>query len=137
MTQITAGEAANILGISKRTLYRWEKEGKIAPIREGLLKIRVYDKAAIEIDKRILDLEEKRKDIIWKLNQAVENEKKVLFVQDVEKVRYGQEPFRLMDMEAAGKAMAEVDKLEKEHREVLDEMFQYPKERIRVLTIKE
>lgn len=136
MTQITAGAAAKILGISKRTLYRWEDEGKIKSIREGVLQVRLYNKHYIEETKQILDLNEKERELVRKLGEAVEEEKKVLFAQDVNKIRSGEEKFQLMDIETAGKAMDRVNAIEKEWRETLDELFMFPRERLRELLLK-
>ena len=49
MSNILAGDASKILGISKRTLYRWEKEGRIRSVRDGVLNVRVYDNIYIEM----------------------------------------------------------------------------------------
>ncbi len=135
MPQITAKEASQILGISKRTLFRWEEEGKIKSIREGILKVRLYDKAYIEETKQILDLNERERELVKKVHEAVEEEKKVLFVQDVDKVRSGAEKLHIMDIEEAGKAMDKVDATEKEWREVLDTLFKFPKPRLRELLL--
>lgn len=135
MLQITAKEASQILGISKRTLFRWEKEGRIKSTREGILKVRLYDKAYIEETRQILDFNKKERVLVKKLHDAVEEEKKVLFVQDVDKVRSGAEELHLMDMEEAGKAMDKVDTSEKEWREVLEELFKFPRQRLRELLL--
>lgn len=136
MPQITAKEASQILSISKRTLFRWEKEGRIKSTREGILNVRIYDRDYIVESKQILDLNEKERYLVKKFNEAVEEEKKVLFVQDVEKVQSGVEKLQIMDMEETTKAMDKVDKAKKEWREALDALFRFPKQRIREL-IKE
>lgn len=136
MSQITTKEASQILGISKRTLFRWEKEGRIKSTREGILKVRVYDHDYIVESKLILDLNEKERDLVKKLSEAVEEEKKALFVQDVEKVQSGVEKLHIMDMEETSKAIDKVATAEKEWREALDALFRYPKQRIRELLKK-
>ncbi len=136
MLHITAKDASQILGISKRTLFRWEKEGRIRSVREGILKVRLYDKAYIEETKQILDLNERERELVKKVHEAVEDEKKVLFVQDVDEVRSGAEKLHIMDIEEAGKAMDKVDVAEKEWKEVLDALFKFPKQRLRELLIK-
>src|SRR3990167_6189087 len=135
MPQITAKEASQILGISKRTLFRWEEEGRIKSIREGILKVRLYDKAYIEETKQILDLNERERELVKKVHEAFEEEKNVLFVQDVDKVRSGAEKLHIMDIEEAGKAMDKVDVTEKEWREVLDALFKFPRQRLRELLL--
>ncbi len=135
MPHITTKEASQILGISKRTLFRWEKEGRIKSTREGILKVRLYDKEYIEETKKILDLNTKERELVKKLHEAVEEEKKVLFVQDVEKVRSGVEKLHIMDTEEAGNAMDKVDVSEKEWREVLDALFKFPRQRLRELLL--
>lgn len=56
MSKITIKQAAKILGKSKRTLMRWDEEGKFCPkSREEVSKTRVYDRADIENLKVLLE----------------------------------------------------------------------------------
>lgn len=135
MPQITTKEASQILGISKRTLFRWEIEGRIKSTREGILNIRVYDRDYILETKKILELDKLEREIVAQLHEAVEREKQEIFMQDVDKLRAG-EPMKFMDLEKAGKAMDDVDSLMKEHNRILDELYKFSRERLKELLLK-
>lgn len=76
MLQITTKEASQILGISKRTLFRWEKEERIISTREGILKIRVYNRSYIVTVKKLLDLDKQIKEHNVKHQEIVEQSRK-------------------------------------------------------------
>ena len=46
---ITIGEAAEILGVSIDTLRRWDKNGKLNPVKTSDAGYRLYDKSQIEL----------------------------------------------------------------------------------------
>ncbi len=46
---LTLAEASELLGKSKETLRRWDREGKLAAIREPISNYRVYQKQQVEI----------------------------------------------------------------------------------------
>lgn len=46
---ISLSEAAELIGKSKETLRRWDREGKLLALREPISKYRVYDKAQVEL----------------------------------------------------------------------------------------
>lgn len=46
---ISLSEAAELIGKSKETLRRWDREGKLLAIREPISKYRIYDKAQVEL----------------------------------------------------------------------------------------
>lgn len=51
---ITIKEAAELLGVDKTTLRRWDKAGKLKPFRHPINSYRLYKKADIDaILKRI------------------------------------------------------------------------------------
>lgn len=136
MTQITAGEAAKILGISKRTLYRWEDEGKIQSIREGLLKIRVYDRDYIEIAKKVIDLGKEEKAHLKKLPDVKKQADEYGLLQEYVPGR----PLKLSTNEEVAAAMKAFDAEEawlEKHKRILFELFKYPKDLIRKLTMEE
>ena len=45
---ITLSEASELIGKSKETLRRWDREGKLSAVREPLSNYRVYRKAEVE-----------------------------------------------------------------------------------------
>lgn len=60
MSYITIGQAAKLLGVSKRTLMRWHEAGKFSPTtREQLTKSRVYDEHQVRDLKILLDHEKR------------------------------------------------------------------------------
>ena len=57
MSVITTGQAAKILGISKRTLMRWDESGRFSPTREAVSNIRVYEESIVKDLKFLMDHE--------------------------------------------------------------------------------
>lgn len=103
MLQITTKEASQILNISKRTLFRWEKEGRIKSIREGILNVRVYDRDYIVIVKKLLDLDKQIDEHQVKLPKILEQSKKRQLAQNYQSGK----PLKLssdLEVEAAIKA---------------------------------
>ena len=49
MVRILIGEAAKILGVSKRTLMRWDKAGRPTSDRDPRTKFRLYDLQEVKI----------------------------------------------------------------------------------------
>lgn len=45
---MTIKEAAELLGVDKTTLRRWDKAGKLTPYRHPLNRYRLYKKAELE-----------------------------------------------------------------------------------------
>jgi len=132
MSQITASEASTILKISKRTLFRWEKEGKIRSVRDGILKVRVYDKEYIEMVKKILELNNKEKEHLTKLPEILDQVKKHCLEQDY----IPGKPLKFLiesDVEAAMKAFGAEEKWMDKHRQILNELFSFPRDIIREL----
>lgn len=106
MPQITTKEASQILGISKRTLFRWEKEGKIKSMREGILKVRVYDQDYVALTRELLDLNKQ----IDKHNARLPEIKEQSLKHQLEQTYIPGKPLRLptsLDAEAAMKASAD------------------------------
>ena len=46
---LTLNEAAEILGKSKETLRRWDREGKLQAVREPMSNYRVYSREQLNI----------------------------------------------------------------------------------------
>ncbi len=125
MEAIASAEAAKILGINKRTLYRWEKEGKIRSTREGVLSFRVFNKSYIEIVKRILDLNKQEKEHLKKLPRIIEEIEKYHLLQEY----VPGEPLKMSSEKDVELAMAAFDAEEKwvaDHKRLLNELLSYP-----------
>ena len=45
---LTLSEASELIGKSKETLRRWDKEGKLSAVREPMSNYRVYNKEQVE-----------------------------------------------------------------------------------------
>jgi len=130
MSNIMAGDASKILEVSKRTLYRWEKEGRIRSTRDGILNVRLYDRDYIEIVKKIVDLNKQEKEHLAKLPGILEEEKKHHLEQDY----HPGIPLKLSseeEVDAAIKAFSDEDAWVAEHQRLLHELFKYPRDIIR------
>lgn len=120
MSQITAKEASQILGISKRTLYRWEEEGRIKSTREGILNVRVYDRDYLLMVRKLLDLSKKIDEHNTKLPEILEQSKE----HHLEQTYFPGKPLKLSseeEVEAAMKAFNNEDAWETEHDEQMTE----------------
>jgi len=132
MELITSSRAAKILGISKRTLYRWEKERRVRSKREGILNIRVYDQDYIEMAKKILDLDKKEKEHLKNLP----NIKKEIEEHHLLQEYIPGKPLKLSTEEEVKAAMKAFDAEEvwvEQHKRILNELFTFPQEIIREL----
>lgn len=127
MLQITAKEASQILGISKRTLFRWEKEGIIRSTREGILNVRVYDRDYIvqskeyfSMIKKILDLNKQIREHNAKLPEILIQCRKY----QLEQVYFPAEPLKLFshsDLKAMGKAYDNEEAWDSKHKRLNNE----------------
>ena len=127
MLTIMSGEACKILKISKRTLYRWEKEGRIRSVRDGVLNVRVYDPAYIEMVKKIIDLDKQEKEHLAKLPGILEEEKKHHLEQDY----HPGKPLKLSTEEEVEAAMRAFDAEEAwmaEHKRLFNKFLSYPRD---------
>lgn len=132
MSQITTKEASQILGISKRTLFRWEKEGRIKSTREGILNVRVYDRDYIEMAKKILELNQQEKDHLTKLPEIRNQVKEHYLLQEYTPGK----PLTLStteEVETAMKAFKDEEAWLAEHKRLLNELFSFPRDIIREL----
>lgn len=132
MSQITANDASLILKVSKRSLFRWEKEGRIRSVRDGILRVRVYNKDYIEMVKNILELDKKEKEHLKKFPEIRNQVKKHLMEQDY----MPEKPLKLLtssDIEASMKAFDDEEAWMREHKRILNKLFSFPKDIIKEL----
>lgn len=123
MPQITTKEASQILGISKRTLFRWEKEGRIKSVREGILNIRVYDRDYIAMVKKLLDLDKLIREHNAKLPEILVQIRK----HQLEQIYNPGKPLKLFsssDLKAMGKAFDDEETWDAEHKRQMIELGQ-------------
>lgn len=60
MSYITISKAAEILGVNKKTLFRWDEDGRFKPTRrETVSKIRLYNEDDIHTLKKVLEHEKR------------------------------------------------------------------------------
>ena len=67
MSKITISQAAKILGVSKKTLMRWDKPGLFPARRESVSNVRIYDKEGVEKLAEWFDLRKKHLNHLKKL----------------------------------------------------------------------
>lgn len=108
MGKITISEVAKILGVSKKTLMRWDESGKFSPVsRESPLRVRVYSELDVRNLKILLDHEERYR----------ENLKRLRRVQSALNPYSG----RLWLTHREGKLLEEEEQLIKEHEALIEE----------------
>lgn len=115
MSLITAKDASQILCISKRTLFRWEKEGRIKSAREGILNVRVYDRDYIAMVKKLLDLDKRIREHNAKLPEILVQIRK----HQLEQVYNPAKPLKLFsssDLKAMGKTFDDEEAWDAEHK---------------------
>lgn len=123
MPQITTKEASRILGISKRTLFRWEQERRIKSTREGILNIRVYDRQYITMVKKLLDLDKRIRKHNTKLPEILVQIRK----HQLEQVYNPGRPLKLFsssDLKSMGKAFDDEEAWDAEHKRQIIELGQ-------------
>lgn len=59
MSHITIGQTSKILGVSKKTLMRWDESGRFSVTREAVSNIRVYEEPQVRDLKFLRDHEER------------------------------------------------------------------------------
>lgn len=115
MSYITIAKAAEILGVSKKTLFRWDEEGKFSPkTREKVSKIRLYEEIDVKYLKLVLDNEKRFKEVV-KEERALQ----------IELDKY-ENIFLLSDKQ--GELLSKAEELRKKREEIVDEFKLYPQE---------
>lgn len=112
---ITIGQAAKILGKTKRTLMRWHESRKFLPkAREKFLKSRLYDKEEVENLRTLLQHEKRYQTNLkqlHKIHQALNP--------------YAQKPWL---SEKEGELLKEEKKLKEEHDKLFKEFERFKPE---------
>lgn len=135
MILITASRAASILGINKRTLFRWEKSGRLKSRREGILGTRVYDKEYVEVAKKILDLNKVEEEHVKKLPRIRKDIEKNCLIQEYVPGK----PLKFLSEKEIEDAMKAFDAEEawlKKHEQILRKLYSYPMGIVRDLLVE-
>ncbi len=132
---MTIKQASDELGISTKTLRRWEEDKYFVPERESNTGFRFYDPYIIGYWKRMLDLDRALKKHLELLDGVRKELDKHMLSQDYHPGR----PLKLMDdhdIEEFTKASDAMEKWEKDFRYLLDELIKYPKPMLKATTEK-
>ena len=122
---ISDHQAAKELGVSVRTLRRWEEQGYFSPQKIENTNIRLYHIYAVGYLKRILDLDRNLRIHL----QLLEGLKKDLDKHNMEQDFIPGKPLKLMteeDVHNFSKAYNAMEKWNKEFKRLLSELTQYP-----------
>ncbi len=122
---ISDHQASGELGVSVRTLRRWEEKGHFPPQRIEDTNIRLYDADAVEYLKRVLNLDRG----IKKHLQLLDGLRKELDKHILEQDFVPGKPLKLMtekDVKDFTKAYDAMEEWEKEYKRLLNELMQYP-----------
>lgn len=115
MSYIIISNAAEILGVNKKTLFRWDQEDRFKPAkREEVSKIRLYDEKDVQNLKFVLDHEKLFKENMkkWREVQAKLTNYMTIFLMSDKEIELQNES----------------EKLYKIHRELVDKFMAYPQE---------
>jgi DNA-binding transcriptional MerR regulator len=118
-------QTARELGVSVRTLRRWEEKGYFSPQKLENTNIRLYHTYAVGYLKRILDLDRNLKKHLHLLDVV----KKELDEHSLVQNYIPGKPLKLMTEEDVAKfsrAHEAMERWEKEFKRLLDELTQYP-----------
>lgn len=123
-------QAAEALGVSTRTLARWEEKGYFLPERIPDTNIRLYHSYSVGYQKRILDLDRS----INKHLKLLEGLKKRLDDHGILQEYIPGRPLKLLseeDMKQFSDAYDAMEIWEKEYKSLLDELMKYPRQMLK------
>lgn len=123
---MTIQQVADKLGVSTKTLRRWEEIGCLMPaMRQERTDVRLYDPNRIDYWEKLFDLRR----IIKKHLKALDGIKKALDEHTAEQDFVPGKPLKLLteeDLDKFTKARDEEDKWNKEFDRLLSELRKYP-----------
>ena len=119
--RMTIQQAATELGVSTKTLRRWEEKGHFVPQREPNTNIRLYDPYLVGYWKRMLEFDRGLKNHLKLLDGLRKELDKHIASEHIpgQKVKF-------LDIESFKKADDAMGKWEKEYKRLLDEIMKYP-----------
>lgn len=129
LSLITSIEVCKIFGISKRTLFRWEKEGLVTSSREEISKTRVYSKKDVEESAEIISLLKQEKEhlvLLPKIRDEFDLYMSALDVNSTGSVQY-------LDMDKVGEVIAKEKAWVETHNVIINQLSKYPTVKLKKL----
>lgn len=120
---MTIKQVADELGVSTKTLRRWEEAGYFVPHRDPHTDIRLYHPVKVQYWKKYLSLNRRYNEHLKKHRPIIKEINKHLA-----KPLSGQEELPLLDTEAFSEADKKLNEWGKEHKKLLIEVLSLPKE---------
>lgn len=114
-------QVADYLGVSKKTLMRWDKENYFSS-REAVTNARVYLRKDVEMAKKWLDLREKHRKHLKKLREVQKNLDKFLVVHPLVPGEPIKHFWRLEELKSPFNAMRQ---WKEEEKEIMKEYYQF------------
>ncbi|RJQ35792.1 MerR family DNA-binding transcriptional regulator [Candidatus Microgenomates bacterium] len=123
--EMTIKQASDELGVSIKTLRRWEEKGMLIPERDEKTKTRLYHPYLIEYWKRRILLSRKIRDHL----KLLEILKKELDEYPIEQTYTSGKPLKPISLEMLQghqRASEDMDKWNEEYKKLLKELAEYP-----------
>lgn len=119
--RMTIQQVSNELGVSTKTLRRWEEKGYFKPERQENTNIRLYHPYIVGYWKKMLNLDRALKNHLRLLSEVRKELEKHLATEPL-----SGESFPYLDIDAFSKANEAMEKWEKEYKKLFDEIIKYP-----------
>ncbi len=123
---LTIQESATKLGVSTKTLRRWEKSGYFVTERDLNTNTRLYDPKIVDYWKKLLELDRSLKKHLELLEGLRKELSKHMLEQDY-KPGKKLKLFEEKDIKNCLKASEDIEKWEKKRKAVLNSILQYPR----------
>lgn len=120
---MTIKQAADELGVSTKTLRRWDKSGYLVPERKPKTKIRLYHPHLISYWKKLLELDRVLKKHLKLLDSLRKELDKYMLEQDYKPG----EKLKLLDVESFSKVRNTMEQWDEEFKRLLNEIASYPR----------
>lgn len=119
---MTIQHVANELGVSTKTLRRWEEKGYFVPERQATTNIRIYHTWPVGYWKRMLELDRSIKQHLKRLDGLRKELDKHMTEQDY----IPGKKLKIIDGESFNKAYEDISQWDEEFKRLLDELLKYP-----------
>lgn len=120
--RLTINKAANILGVSTKTLRRWEELGFFTPQRDPNTNIRLYHPYLVDYWKKLLDTNRELTNHLRKLDPVRKELEKHLAMKPLGP----NDKLPMLDFEGFSKAHQEMEKWEKDYDRLMKAFFEFP-----------
>ena len=114
---MTISQAANYLGVSTKTMMRWDADGVIPAQRDPITNSRLYHPIVLEKVKKWLDLRKRHKDLLNKLGPIRARIDKFLAIKPLDPYS----PTRPVKFEEMKAAFEDMGVWKKKHDEIYKE----------------